>query len=69
MLVETLNYFAEYREDIKAIAHSVVEAILINLEVEVIEQTTSLFLEGMDLYKARFDKGYINKCLPRAWDQ
>lgn len=64
MLVETLNYFAEYREDIKAIAHSVVEAILINLEVEVIEQTTSLFLEGMDLYKARFDKGYsLTDCI------
>lgn len=64
VLVETLNYFAEFRQDLKLTAHRVVERLLLNPDVEVVEQSTALFHDGMSLYASRLDKGYsLTDCI------
>lgn len=64
VLVETLNYFAEFRRDVKSSAYLVVEKFLLNPEVEVVEQTTSVFHDGMELYGSRLDQGYsLTDCI------
>ena len=64
VLVETLNYFAEFRQDIKQTAYLVVERLLVNPDVEVIEQTSIVFHDGMELYRNRIDKGYsLTDCI------
>lgn len=64
ILVETLNYFAEFRRDLKQSAYRVVEKFLINPDIEVIEQTSDVFHAGMSLYVRRLDKGYsLTDCI------
>lgn len=64
VLVETLNYFSEYRPDVKDIAARAVESILESPEVVVISQTSSVFQAGIALYKSRLDKGYsLTDCI------
>jgi predicted nucleic acid-binding protein len=64
VLVETLNYFAEFRRDVKSSAYLVVEKFLLNPEVEVVEQTTSVFHDGMEFYRTRLDQGYsLTDCI------
>lgn len=43
VLVETLNYFSEYRRDVKETAFLIVKSILESDEVTVIEQTNEVF--------------------------
>ena len=64
VLVETLNYFAEFRRDVKSTAYLVVERFLLNPEVEIVEQTTHVFHDGMELYRSRLDQGYsLTDCI------
>lgn len=64
VLLETLNYFAEFRSDLKQTAFQVVELFLLNPEIEVVEQTTDVFHDAMKLYGERFDKGYsLTDCI------
>lgn len=62
--VETLNYFAEFRAEAKQHAAETIESFSANLNVEVIEQTSEIFREGLKLYKSRLDKGYsLTDCI------
>jgi len=64
VLVETLNYFAEFRKDLKQAAFLTTERLLVNPDVEVVEQTSVVFHDGMSLYSNRFDKGYrLTDCI------
>jgi len=64
VFVETLNYFAEFRHEAKQHAAETIESFSANINVEVIEQTSELFREGMKLYKSRLDKGYsLTDCI------
>ncbi len=64
VLVEVLNYFSAFRQDIK---QSVVEAVLRLLvagRVETVLHTHNAFLLGAELYAARLDKGYsLTDCI------
>ena len=64
VLVETLNYFAEFRPEAKQYAADTIESFAANNNVEVIEQTSELFREGIKQYKSRLDKGYsLTDCI------
>lgn len=64
ILVETLNYFAEFRQDLKQAAFLVVEKFLVNPDIEVVQQTSGIFHDGMTLYRKRLDKGYsLTDCI------
>lgn len=58
VLVETLNFFADFRSEAKQHAAETVERLSENINVKVIEQTSGLFHEALGLYKSRLDKGY-----------
>ncbi len=58
VLVEVLNYFSGFGSKTRMEASKVVQAILVSSDVSVIWQTQELFEVGLNLYKARLDKGY-----------
>lgn len=64
VLVETLNYFAEFRPEAKQHAAETIESFSANVNVEVIEQTSEMFHKGIKLYKSRLDKEYsLTDCI------
>ena len=64
ILVETLNYFSEFRPDIKESAVKAVTGFVSRPEVTVIEQTSRLVNSGIRLYRARLDKGFsLTDCI------
>lgn len=64
VFIETLNYFAEFRSEVKLHAANSVEGFAINPDVEVIEQNKNLLANGIMLYKSRLDKGYsLTDCI------
>jgi|SRR5947209_12912171 len=64
VFVETLNFFAGYRPEVKRAAFATIHRFLKNPAVEVVEQTEAIFRAGMELYGARLDKGYsLTDCI------
>jgi len=64
VLIETLNYFSKFRRDVKETAFLVVNSIVESDEVAVIQQTDEVFLNGIELYGKRLDKGYsLTDCI------
>ncbi len=58
VLVELLNYFCNFGGQVRQRTSIAAQEILSNPRIQVVWQTQSLFLAGLDLYKARLDKGY-----------
>lgn len=58
VFIETLNYFSEFRAEVKQHAAESVEKFAANPNITVVEQTPEVFANGLRLYKARLDKGY-----------
>ncbi len=58
VLVEVLNYFSGYRADVRQAVVSTVQFLLVESDIELVWQTQELFMAGMDLYRARLDRGY-----------
>ncbi len=58
VLVEFLNYFSNFGPKTRVEVSRVVNATLAKPNVRVVWQTQALFESGLDLYKARLDKGY-----------
>ena len=64
VLTEYLNYFAGWGLKFRQKASLNVQNILDNPSVRVIAQTSSSFLAGLTLYRARLDKGYsLTDCI------
>lgn len=64
VLIETLNYFSNFRAEAKQHAVETIESFATNENVEVIEQTSEAFENGIELYKSRLDKGYsLTDCI------
>lgn len=64
VLVETLNYFAEYKTFTKRAACDVIENLLLDADVMVVDQTSEIFHDGIAFYKSRIDKGYsLTDCI------
>jgi predicted nucleic acid-binding protein len=64
VLVELLNFFSEYGEKARRGAVTQAEAILSGANIDVAQQSHEGFLGGLNLYKARPDKGYsLTDCI------
>jgi uncharacterized protein len=64
ILTEVLTFFCEYGEKARLKAVEAIELILSEASTEVITITHQLFIEGVELYKQRPDKGYsLTDCI------
>jgi uncharacterized protein len=64
VLGEVLNYFCGYGAEVRREISAVISDISADENFEVIEQTRSVFLKGLDFYKSRLDKGYsLTDCI------
>ena len=64
MLGEYLTFFAGARPSIRDRVGRNVAELIENLEVRVVPQSRESFLEGLELYRARPDKGYsLTDCI------
>ena len=58
VLIEVLNYFAEYGAFTRKSAADAVRTIIEDNEIEYISHSPEIFLEALDFYEKRLDKGY-----------
>ena len=58
VLIEVLNYFSEFRSEIKKFTAETVESFLNDEEMLVLHHNHEDFLKALTLYKSRLDKGY-----------
>ncbi len=64
VLTEVLNYFAESGEFLRQNAVRDARAILLNQNVEIVSGSHERFLEAIDFYESRRDKGYsLTDCI------
>ena len=63
VLVEYLAFFAGARPSVRIQAGNAVAQLLANSRVQVIQQSRDSFLNGLELYGARPDKGYSLDCI------
>ncbi|ERT04232.1 PIN domain protein [Lyngbya aestuarii BL J] len=64
VLVEVLTFFSTYGYQMRQRIVKLVEGIIINPNVRVIQQTHESFMDGLNLYKNRPDKGYsLTDCI------
>ncbi len=64
VLIEFLNYYAESGERRRRIVGAMCEQVLAHPHITVIPQTHESFLQGLDLYRQREDKGYsLTDCI------
>ena len=67
VLVEFLNYFADFGDVMRRKAAELVRSVLEHPDVEVAEQTRESFLSGLAIYESRPDKGYsLTDCIAMA---
>ncbi|MGI8668889.1 MAG: type II toxin-antitoxin system VapC family toxin [Aridibacter sp.] len=64
VLTETLNFYAERGTNKRDAAARLIRSILINVDIEVIPSSNEAFLDGLELYESRRDKGYsLTDCI------
>ena len=64
VLTEYLNYFAAWGPKFRLKASVNVQNILESQTVQVVPQTPASFSSGLDMYRARLDKGYsLTDCI------
>jgi predicted nucleic acid-binding protein len=64
VLIELMNFFGEYGASFRLKTARLVQTLLDREDLEVVEQTHANFLTGIELYRARPDKGYsLTDCI------
>ncbi len=64
VLMETLNFLAEYKPSIRQSAVNLAYQLLGGFDIELISHTRETLLDGLELYEARLDKGYsLTDCI------
>ena len=64
VLIELLNYFSEYGAEMRQLVVDTSRDILVDLEIEYISHSPEIFLEALDFYEKRSDKGYsLTDCI------
>ncbi|MBP6822946.1 MAG: type II toxin-antitoxin system VapC family toxin [Acidobacteria bacterium] len=64
VLIEVLNYHAEFKSYWRQAAVNLVRDILANPDIEVVLHSHDIFLNGLKLYESRPDKGYsVTDCI------
>jgi uncharacterized protein len=67
VLTEFLNYFAESGKSRRRIVGAMCEQVLVHPNITVVPQTHESFLQGLDLFRRREDKGYsLTDCISMA---
>ncbi len=64
VLIELLNFFSEYGAEMRQTVAATARDILVNLEIEYISHSPEIFLDALDFYEKRLDKGYsLTDCI------
>ncbi len=64
VLIEVLNFFCEYGKNLRRQVSLFVRDILEDIEFEVVPFVETVFLDGLELYESRLDKGYsLTDCI------
>jgi len=64
ILWEVLNYFCGYGDLVRAAIAATIHDVFSQPDFLVIEQTRTEFLNGLELYESRLDKGYsLTDCI------
>ncbi len=64
VLNELLNYYAQFGSEMRLGVSQRVREILRSKNIQVITHTREVFIEGLDLYENRLDKGYsLTDCM------
>lgn len=64
VLIETLNYFSEYGSQVRKSIADAARMIIEDEEVEYVAHSPEIFLEALDFYEKRLDKGYsLTDCI------
>ena len=64
VLTETLNYFSSARPELRMKAVDEVRAMLLNVNIEIVSCSHDAFLDAIQLYENRPDKGYsLTDCI------
>jgi uncharacterized protein len=64
VLTETINFFASSPAPMRAAVSQLVVQIIADYNIQVIPQTHESFIEGLELFQQRFDKGYsLTDCI------
>lgn len=58
VLIELLNFFSEYGAEMRQTVIDSVRDILVDLDIEYISHSPETFLDALDFYEKRLDKGY-----------
>ncbi len=64
VLIEVLNFFSEYGENLRRQVSLFVRDVLEDVDFEIVPYTETTLLEGLELYESRLDKGYsLTDCI------
>jgi len=64
VLIELLNFYAESGEFMRQKVAELARSILTDVRIEVLSRSETSFLEALDLYESRLDKGYsLTDCI------
>jgi predicted nucleic acid-binding protein len=58
ILTEFLNFYAEHGEFMRRKVSTFVREILLDVRVRIVPRSETTFLEALELYESRLDKGY-----------
>ena len=58
VLIELLNFFSEYGAEMRQTVVDTVRDILVDLDIEYVPHSPEAFLDALDFYESRSDKGY-----------
>ena len=58
VLIELLNFYSKYGSEMRRNVIDTVRDILVDLDVEYISHSPEIFLEALNFYEKRLDKGY-----------
>lgn len=64
ILTEFLNFYSEHGEFMRMNVSAFVREILLDVRVKIIPRVETAFLDALELYEARLDKGYsLTECI------
>ncbi|MBX7061855.1 MAG: PIN domain-containing protein [Pyrinomonadaceae bacterium] len=64
ILIELLNFYCEQGDHTRRRVSDFVRHILLDIRVSVVTHGTTTFLDALDLYESRLDKGYsLTDCI------
>ena len=64
ILIELLNFYCEQGDQTRRRVSDIVRHILLDIRVSVVTHGTTTFLDALDLYESRLDKGYsLTDCI------